>query len=92
MTSPKHSIVLATANQGKIIEFQSLLKDFPIELKSLKDFGPIPEVVEDGLTFDDNAYKKAYGTASVLGLPAIADDSGLVVPALNGRPGVQLPF
>ncbi len=89
MTSKKHSIVLATSNQGKIIEFQSVLKDFPIDLKSLKDFGPIPEVVEDGQTFDDNAYKKAHETASVLGLPAMADDSGLVVPALSGAPGVR---
>ncbi|MBU0484556.1 MAG: XTP/dITP diphosphatase [Proteobacteria bacterium] len=83
-----HTIVLATKNQGKIKEFQELLKNFPIEIKGLNDFGPIPEVVEDGETFDDNAYKKAHFTAKFLGLPAIADDSGLVVDALNGAPGV----
>lgn len=82
-------VVLATRNKGKIREFQEILKDAPIELRSLDDFGPIPEVEEDGATFDDNAYKKAAFTAKVLGLPAIADDSGLVVEALNGEPGVR---
>lgn len=82
-------IVLATRNQGKVREFQELLKDFTVEIRSLKDFGPIPEVIEDGETFDENAYKKASFTAKVLGLPAIADDSGLVVEALDGVPGVR---
>jgi len=82
-------IVLATRNSGKIREFQQLLKTFPVEIKGLSDFGPIPEVEEDGETFDDNAYKKALFTAKALGLPAIADDSGLVVEALDGAPGVQ---
>ncbi len=86
---PKMTIVLATGNQGKLKEFRELLKDFPVELKCLKDFGPIPPVVEDGETFDDNAYKKASFTAKVLGIPAISDDSGLVVEALNGAPGVH---
>ena len=82
-------IVLATRNEGKIKEFQEMLKDFPVEIKNLNDFGPIPEVEEDGETFDDNAYKKALFAAKVLGLPAIADDSGLVVEALAGAPGVK---
>jgi len=82
-------IVLATRNSGKIREFQQLLKNFPVEIKGLSDFGPIPEVLEDGETFDDNAYKKALFTAKALGLPAIADDSGLVVGALGGAPGVK---
>lgn len=82
-------VVLATRNAGKMRELQQLLQDFPIELKNLNDFGPIPEVEEDGETFDDNAYKKAAFTAKVLGLPAIADDSGLVVEALGGAPGVK---
>lgn len=80
--------VLATRNSGKTEEIRALLKGYPVELKNLDDFGPIPEVIEDGETFDDNAYKKASFTARVLGLPAIADDSGLVVEALNGEPGV----
>jgi XTP/dITP diphosphohydrolase len=82
-------IVLATRNVGKAKEFQKLLQDFPVEIKNLTDFGPIPEVEEDGATFDDNAYKKAAFTAKALGLPAIADDSGLVVEALGGAPGVK---
>jgi XTP/dITP diphosphohydrolase len=65
-----------------------VLKDLQIEVRSLNDFGPIPEAIEDGETFDENAYKKALHTAKILGLPAIADDSGLVVEALNGEPGV----
>lgn len=81
-------LVIATQNKNKLKEFQELLKDFDIEIKSLRDFGPIPEAIEDGTTFDENAYKKALHTAKILGLPAIADDSGLVVEALDGEPGV----
>lgn len=81
-------LVLASRNKGKTAEIRELLKGYPVELRNLDDFGPIPEVVEDGLTFDDNAYKKASFTARVLGFPAIADDSGLVVDALAGAPGV----
>jgi XTP/dITP diphosphohydrolase len=82
-------LVLATRNQGKIAEFRELLSGFDMEIKNLNDFGPIPEVVEDGATFEENAYKKAHFTARVLGFPALADDSGLVVPALGGDPGVR---
>ena len=81
-------LVIATGNPGKANEIRDLLADFPIEIKSLEDFGPIPPVIEDGLTFDENAYKKASFTARVLGLPALADDSGLSVEALDGAPGV----
>ena len=81
-------LVIATQNKNKLIEFKEILKGSNIEIKSLADFGPIPEVIEDGDTFDKNAYKKAHHTARVLGLPAIADDSGLVVEALGGAPGV----
>jgi XTP/dITP diphosphohydrolase len=84
-----HTIVLATRNAGKVKEFQQLLQEFPVQIKNLNDFGPIPEVEEDGATFDDNAYKKASFAAKVLGLPTIADDSGLVVEALGGAPGVM---
>lgn len=82
-------MVLATRNKGKIAEFKDLLKDFPVEIKGLDDFGPIPAVKEDGDTFDDNAYKKSSFTAGVLGIPAIAEDSGLIVESLNGAPGVH---
>lgn len=81
-------LVIATRNKNKLSEFREILKDLDIEIKSLDDFGPIPEATEDGETFDENAYKKAIHTAKVLGIPAIADDSGLVVEALNGDPGV----
>lgn len=84
----KQIIVLATTNKGKTREMKEMLKDHPIEIKDLSDFGPIPEVIEDGETFDDNAYKKAAFTAKVLGYPALADDSGLCVDALDGAPGV----
>jgi XTP/dITP diphosphohydrolase len=81
-------MVLATNNKNKVVEFESILKEYKIELKCLADFGALPEAVEDGDTFDENAYKKALHYAKILGLPAIADDSGLVVEALNGEPGV----
>ena len=82
-------LVIATRNAGKTAEIRDLLKAFPVTIKNLDDFGPIPEVIEDGDTFDDNAYKKASFTARVLGYPALADDSGLVVAALDGKPGVH---
>jgi XTP/dITP diphosphohydrolase len=82
-------IVIATRNTGKTLEIRDLLEGFPVEIKNLSDFGPIPEVEEDGATFDENAYKKSSFTARVLGFPALADDSGLSVAALNGAPGVH---
>jgi XTP/dITP diphosphohydrolase len=82
------TLVLATSNLGKTAEIRDMLADFPVNIKNLADFGPIPPVVEDGETFDDNAYKKASFVSKVLGLPALADDSGLVVDALGGAPVV----
>jgi XTP/dITP diphosphohydrolase len=87
--NPNRTLVIATTNMGKTAEIRDLLKDFPVLIKNLSDFGPIPQVEEDGDTFDDNAYKKASFTARVLGYPALADDSGLVVAALDGAPGVH---
>lgn len=84
----KQILVLATTNKGKTREIEELLKGFPLQIKNLEDFGPIPEAIEDGKTFDDNAYKKASFTARILGYPALADDSGLCVQALDGAPGV----
>jgi XTP/dITP diphosphohydrolase len=84
----KFILVIATKNRGKSAEIKDFLRDFPVDVKDLNDFGPIPEVIEDGNTFEDNAYKKASFTAKVLGLPALADDSGLEVEALGGSPGV----
>ena len=82
------TLVIATGNPGKTAEIRDMLENFPVNIKSLADFGPIPPVEEDGDTFDDNAYKKASFVSKVLGLPALADDSGLVVEALGGAPGV----
>ena len=81
-------IVLATKNEGKVREFRKLVAGAGIEIKGLYDFGPIPGIEEDCRTFEDNAYKKAHFTAKYLGIPALADDSGLVVNALGGEPGV----
>jgi XTP/dITP diphosphohydrolase len=83
-----HIIVIATQNRGKSAEIKEMLADFPVLIKDLNDFGPIPQPVEDGRTFEENAYKKAAFTAKVLGLPALADDSGLLVDALQGAPGI----
>jgi len=83
------TLVVATRNRGKTEEIRGLLEGFNVMIKNLDDFGPIPEVEEDGDTFDDNAYKKASFAARVLGLPALADDSGLLVQALDGAPGVH---
>ena len=82
------TLVIATGNPGKTAEIRDMLKGFPIDIKNLDDFGPIPPVVEDGDTFDENAYKKASFVSKILGYPALADDSGLVVNALDGAPGV----
>ncbi|MBU4101465.1 MAG: Non-canonical purine NTP pyrophosphatase, partial [Proteobacteria bacterium] len=85
----KITIVIATRNKGKKSEISYLLKGFPVDIKGLDDFGPIPDVEEDGDTFEENAYKKASFTARILGFPALADDSGLLVEALDGKPGVH---
>lgn len=85
---PTITIVIASQNKGKKSEIQELLKDFPVKIKTLDEFGPVPEIEENGKTFEENAYKKASFIARILGVPALADDSGLVVEALDGRPGV----
>ncbi|WP_214413492.1 RdgB/HAM1 family non-canonical purine NTP pyrophosphatase [Sphaerisporangium fuscum] len=83
-------IVLATRNQGKIVELRRILAeaDQKIELVGLEEFPQIGEVAETGLTFAENALLKAHAVAAASGLPAVADDSGLCVDALNGMPGV----
>ncbi|MDA8137410.1 MAG: XTP/dITP diphosphatase [Desulfobacteraceae bacterium] len=88
MQSPQ-IIVLATRNKGKTEEIQDLLKGYPAIIRNLEDFGPIPSIEEDGASFEENAYKKASLTARYLGLPALADDSGLTVEAMGGAPGVH---
>jgi XTP/dITP diphosphohydrolase len=86
---PHKVLVLATRNRGKLLEFRGLLSGFDIEIKGLDDFGPTLPVQEDGKNFEENAYKKAVLTARMLGFASLADDSGLVVEALGGEPGVR---
>ena len=81
-------IVLATGNKGKVKEFEGLLHGIAVRIIGLGDLESPPEVVEDGETFMDNALKKARTIAKYSGKPALADDSGLAVDALGGRPGV----
>lgn len=83
------ALILGTGNEGKIAEFRQFLSGFDIHIMTLKDFGPLPPVLEDGKTFEENAYKKAHGTAKATGMPVLADDSGLVVASLGGAPGVR---
>ena len=84
----KRQVVVATTNLGKFAELKSML-DLDIEWLSLSDFDNISEIKEDGRTFAENARKKALGYAKQTGLWTIADDSGLVVDALDGQPGVK---
>ncbi|MGA7144105.1 MAG: XTP/dITP diphosphatase [Desulfobacterales bacterium] len=86
---PPIILVIATRNKGKTQEIKDLLTDYPVDIKNLDDFGPIPQIEEDGDTFDENAYKKASFAARILGLPALADDSGLIVETLGGAPGIH---
>lgn len=81
-------IVLATTNKKKIEEIKRIIKIPGVKFVSLSAFGDVPEVVEDGKTFEENAIKKATEIAKKLNMLAIADDSGLEVDALDGRPGV----
>ncbi len=82
------SILAATRNQGKLRELARALSGLPIRLLSLEAFPQVPPLEEEGRTFAENARSKAIQAARAAGLPALADDSGLVVPALEGAPGV----
>jgi len=82
-------LVVATRNRGKLQEIRSLLEGVVDTVRCAADFAGFPETIEDGLTFRDNALKKAREAMRFTGLPALADDSGLVVDALDGRPGVH---
>jgi XTP/dITP diphosphohydrolase len=83
-------LVLATANQHKLAELTRILEAgrVEVELAGLGEFPGAPDVAETGATFDENALLKARAIAEFTGLPAVADDSGLCVDALNGMPGV----
>lgn len=81
-------ILIATTNPGKIAELSAML-DADVQWVNLSDFKGIGEIKEDGQTFAENARKKALGYAKETGLWTIADDSGLVIDALGGQPGVK---
>lgn len=80
--------LVATGNAGKMREFETLFAGLDVKLYSLRDFPTLESPEEDGATFKENALKKAYSAARWTGLTTIADDSGLCVDALDGRPGV----
>lgn len=80
-------IVVASHNEGKLREIADLIAPFGFEAKSAKEYG-LPEPDETGTTFEQNAYIKAHAAASATGLPALSDDSGLMIDALGGNPGV----
>jgi len=82
-------ILLASKNLDKVKEMRLALKDLPVEILSLADFDELPDAVEDGETFEDNALIKAKFFSARTGLACLADDSGLEVDALDGLPGVH---
>jgi len=82
-------LLIATGNQGKMKEFAALFSALPVRLYSLKDFPDLVPAAEDGETFAANALQKAWNACVATGIPVIADDSGLCVDALQGRPGVH---
>lgn len=81
-------VVVATRNRGKLREIVPLVADLSLELVTIDELAPDAELREDGVTFEENALAKARQAAQATGLPAIADDSGLEVDALDGAPGV----
>lgn len=84
------TLVVATRNAGKVRELEIILGcSNDLRLKSLDDYSDMPEIVEDGFTFEENARIKALAAARELNLPSCADDSGLSVPVLGGQPGIR---
>ncbi|MDD3656775.1 MAG: RdgB/HAM1 family non-canonical purine NTP pyrophosphatase [Atribacterota bacterium] len=81
-------LILATRNEGKVKEIRAKLKDYPIVVECLQNYPQIPEIEENGKTFSDNAVLKATIVSHYTNLPALADDSGLEIDSLGGKPGV----
>ena len=81
-------LLLGTNNQGKVVELAEILRGLPWDIRSLADFPPVPEPVEEGDTFEANAVAKAAYFSKRFNVWCAADDSGLVVDALDGAPGV----
>jgi XTP/dITP diphosphohydrolase len=82
-------LLLGSRNEGKLLEIKTLLRDIPYEVRSLNDFPEVAVAPEDGVTYEENAIAKAKFYAAATGLTSLADDSGLEVVALGGRPGVH---
>ena len=82
------TVIIATSNEGKLKEFKELMRDLPVEVKSLKDYPIISDIEENGSTFAENAFIKASTVYEQTGCICIADDSGLEVDALHGAPGI----
>ena len=82
-------VVIATKNAGKVREFERLFEKFDLEVKSLYDYADVEEAEETGDTFEENAIIKAEALSKQIQQIVIADDSGLIVDALNGKPGVR---
>jgi XTP/dITP diphosphohydrolase len=82
------TVLVATRNKGKTKEFREAFRKIGIEIKDLSDTEGIPAIEETGTTFAENAYIKAKAVADIVGMPVLADDSGLCVDALDGAPGV----
>ncbi|MPZ77989.1 MAG: XTP/dITP diphosphatase [Deltaproteobacteria bacterium] len=82
-------LLVATTNSGKFAEVQAFLKRLPLDILSLNDLENSPKVIEDGASFEENALKKARTLAECSGYHTLADDSGLEVDALNGKPGIH---
>jgi XTP/dITP diphosphohydrolase len=88
MSEKKRKILVATGNPGKIVEIRAML-EADVQWLGLVDLPPMAEITEDGTTFAENARKKALGYAKATRLWTLADDSGLVVDALGGAPGIK---
>ncbi|WP_313636628.1 XTP/dITP diphosphatase [Paenibacillus sp. FSL K6-0276] len=88
MKSDGGILIVATKNKGKVREFEHAFAPLGLTVKSMYDYPDLPDVVEDGATFAENAFKKSKAVGDALGIPVLADDSGLCVDALDGRPGV----
>ncbi len=82
-------LLIATTNPGKLREYKDFLKDLPLELVSLKDVGIADEIEETGKTYQENAELKAQTYAKKSGLPALSDDGGIEIAALDGQPGIK---
>ncbi|WP_284139755.1 XTP/dITP diphosphatase [Virgibacillus sp. LDC-1] len=81
-------VVIATKNKGKVMEFNQFFSEYGIDVKSLLDMPSVPDIAETGSTFQENAALKAEEIAAKLGQAVLADDSGLIIDALDGRPGI----